>query len=156
MARWENFNIWRGRLPHWRADGVDYYVTFRHKRVLTEAEKAQLFTALLRQQEKQWRLDILCVLDEKTELVAKVVSKSDGQCAELSDIVEKAKTKAGRAIIKSSGERYPPFYFESYDRIVRDEGELEQIWANVIDAASNACEEGDPEEYRFLWMGGAI
>ena len=32
MGSWKGFHIWKGRLPHWRADDVTYYVTFRHKR----------------------------------------------------------------------------------------------------------------------------
>ena len=34
--KWANFNVWRGRLPHWRADDVTYYATFRHRRDLDE------------------------------------------------------------------------------------------------------------------------
>ena len=149
MARWQNFSIWRGRLPHWRADGVSYYVTFRHKRELEQAECADLFTALLRNQGKKWELELLCVLPEKTEMVVKM---AEGQKdIDLSDVVEKAKTKAGKSIIKRSGERFPPFYMESYDRIIRDEDEMATMWESILSAAPNAGLCDDPEEYQFLW-----
>ncbi|MFO0044740.1 MAG: hypothetical protein ACK53G_04790, partial [Armatimonadota bacterium] len=88
MGKWENFSIWRGRLPHWRADNVEYYVTFRHSRVLTEAERQSVFRQLLRCQESGLELTIVCFFPEKSELMFKVNSPKD-----LSDIVEKAKTK---------------------------------------------------------------
>ena len=152
MARWSNFSIWRGRLPHWRADGVNYYVTFRHRRPLSEDECQDLFAALLKPQGRKWDLQLLCVLPEKTELVATVEVSLSGETFELSDIVEKAKTKAGKSIIKSSQERFPPFYGESFDRIIRDEEELATVWESIVESPVKAelCE--DPEDYLFLWV----
>ncbi len=154
VAKWSNFSVWRGRLPHWRADGVSYYVTFRHRRPLGEDECADLFAALVKPQGRRWDLELLCVLPEKTELVARVAESPSGTAYELSDIVEKAKTKAGKAVIKRSGERFPPFYSESYDRIVRDESEMAGIWESILGSpvSEGLCE--DPEEYRFLWAPG--
>lgn len=151
MSRWRNFQIWRGRLPHWRADGVSYYVTFRHKRPLDETERQELFSALVRQQGKKLDFEILCVLPEVTESIVRVVAEKHGQPAELSDLVEKGKAKAGKAIIKRSGERYPPFYFESYDRIVRDEAEQAEFWERILALAAEEAGSEDPEDYRFIW-----
>ena len=155
MARWSNFNIWRGRLPHWRADGVNYFLTFRHRRPLTEPEQQELFAALLKPQGRKWDVELLCVLPEKTEMVVTVETSPAGEPFELSDIVEKAKTKAGKAIIKKSGERYPPFYTESYDRIIRDEEELASTWESIVESSVKADVCTDPEEYQFLWVNGA-
>ena len=154
MARWKNFNIWRGRLPHWRADGVSYYVTFRHRRELSEPECSVLFSALLRPQGKKWEIELLCVVPEKSELIVKVVEPDGAEGPELSDIVEKAKSRAGKAIIKKSGERFPPFYSESYDRIVRDEDEMATLWEAILSSAPDRglCEE--PDEYQFLFAVG--
>jgi hypothetical protein len=76
----------------------------------------------------------------------------NGEPYELSEIVEKAKTKAGKLIIKKSGERFPPFYAESYDRIVRDELELEQRWEEIFDAPAQLENPVDPDEYGGLWV----
>lgn len=155
MSKWSNFSIWRGRLPHWRADGVNYYVTFRHRRPLEDAEVQELFGALLKPQGRKWNVEVLCVLPEKTEMVVTLENSQNGEPFELSDVVEKAKSKAGKAIIKKSGERFPPFYTESYDRIVRDEDEMATTWETIVEASVKAglCE--DPEEYQFLWVNGA-
>jgi hypothetical protein len=151
----KNFSIWRGRLPHWRADDVRYYVTFRHRRDLDEAERRMLLRALLKPEGRRWDLMILCVLPGETELIFSVLEGPQGHPYELSDIIEKAKAKVGRQIIKKSGERYPPFYTESYDRIVRDDGELEERWQAILDSPVTHELVEDPEEYDALWVAGA-
>lgn len=144
-----NFSIWRGRLPHWRADDVTYYVTFRHRRALSDDEAVLLFRGLLKPDARQWDLLILCVLPETTELIFKVNESPTGRPYELSDVLEKAKAKAGRTIIKKSGERFPPFYGESYDRIIRDEAELEEHWNRI---AQSPLDAGFGEDYVPLWV----
>lgn len=153
--RFQNFQIWRGRLPHWRADDVTYYVTFRHRRILEEDERVILFRSLMKPEGRQWDLTVLCVLPETTELIFRVNDGPAGRPYELSEIVEKAKAKAGKGIIKKSGERYSPFYTESYDRIIRDDGELEETWQRIVESAVTAELVEDPEDYRTLWVADA-
>ena len=147
--------MWRGRLPHWRADDVVYYVTFRHRRPLTESECQLLLKCLLKPDGRQWDLLIVAVLPEATELMFKVHDAPTGQPYELANIVEKAKTKAGKLIIKKSEERWPPFYNESYDRIVRDDVELEERWLTILDSPVTAELCQDPEEWAGLYVSGS-
>ena len=58
-------------------------------------------------------------------------------------------------IIKKSGERWPPFYNESYDRILRDESELEERWEEIFESPSTYELAEDPEEYDALWVADA-
>ncbi|HVT13862.1 MAG TPA: hypothetical protein VHE55_16485 [Fimbriimonadaceae bacterium] len=148
----KNFRIWRGRLPHWRADDVRYYVTFRHRREIDFGERRLLLRALLKPEARKWDLLILCVLPEQTELIFTVREQPTGRPYELSEIVEKAKTKAGRDILKKTGERYPPFYAESYDRIIRDEAELEERWQAILDSPINHELAETAEEWDGLWL----
>jgi hypothetical protein len=151
----KNFKIWRGKLPHWRADGVTYFVTFRHRRPLDEGERDTLLRNLIKPDGRRWDLLILCVLPEKTDLIFRVLETADGEPYELSEIVEKAKMKAGKMIIKKSGERWPPFYNESFDRIVRDEIELEERWEEIFESPTTLELAEDPDEYPGLWVSGA-
>lgn len=155
MAAWKNFSIWRGRLPHWRAENVTYYVTFRHKRPLEDSERTALILRLLKCDGRKLDYAILCVLPDKTEMVFTVLDAASGGKYELSDVVEKAKAKAGRDIIKRSNERWPPFYFESYDRIIRDDEEYEQTWTQILDGAAEVGKCEDPGEYEHLHVRGA-
>jgi hypothetical protein len=130
MGRFTNFSQWRGRWPHWRADGETYYVSFRHRRPLEEGERETLFRALLKGTR---RLDVLIlgVYPEGTELLARPIPQ-EGVEAELSDEIEKAKKKAAKEILKRSGERLPPYGAESFDRIMRDEEELQTHFDAVL------------------------
>jgi len=129
MARFNNFSIWYGRLPHWRADGVTYYATFKHTRELLDDEMNDIQAALMKQEGKQWTVLALLVLPERTEILFESLKDED-----FSKVLEKTKRKAGDKIIKRSGERYPPFYFETYDRIVRDQDEFSERLDEFIKA----------------------
>jgi hypothetical protein len=95
---------------------------------------------------------VLCVLPGQTELIFTVREKPTGQPYELSEIVEKAKTKAGKQIIKKTGEVFPPFYSESYDRIIRDEIELEERWQSIVDSPVSHELVEDSEDWSGLWV----
>lgn len=141
--RWRNFSIWRGRLPHWRADGVLYFAVFRHRRPLTPDERRVLYRFLMRPEGTKWDVDAVCVLPEQTQLLVRVRETTSGTPFELSDVLEKAKTRAGKAIVKKSGERFPPFYTESFDRIVRDESEYQEMLETML--ADTEAEDGDED-----------
>jgi hypothetical protein len=74
---------------------------------------------------------------------------------EFAELIEKAKHRAGKAIVKKSGERFPPFYAESYDRIVRDDVELEERWQAILESPVQAELSEEPEEYCALWVSNA-
>jgi hypothetical protein len=155
-VRFKNFSIWRGRLPHWRAEDVRYYVTFRHRRELDDAERSLLLRGLLRPEGRKWDLLIACVLPGQTELIFTVRDKPTGQPYELAEVLEKVKAKVGRDIIKRSGERFPPFYTESYDRIIRDDPELEERWQAILDSPvqHELCEDSD--SWESLWVADVL
>lgn len=150
----KNFSIWRGRLPHWRADDVRYYATFRHRRPLDERERHVLLKELLKPEGDKWDVLIVAVLPESTELIFTVREDKHGRPYELAAIVERAKAKAGRAIAKRTGERLPPFFSESYDRIIRDDAELEERWQAIFDAPVERELVEDPEGFETLWVAG--
>lgn len=151
----KNFQIWRGRLPHWRADDVRYYVTFRHKRDLDESERRYLMRALLRPEGRKWDLQIVCILPSKTDLIFTVREAPSGTPYELADIIEPAKRKVGKLIIKNTGERFPPFYHESFDRIIRDDSEFEERWEELFNAPVQAELVSETGEYDGIWVAGA-
>ena len=148
----KNFSIWRGRLPHWRADDVTYYVTFRHSRALLDWERDLLVRALTRPEGRKWDLLVLCVLPERTELIFTMREAPTGQPYELSTIIEKAKAKVGREILKKTDERFPPFYGESYDRIIRDEAELEERLQAIYKSPEEEGVAEDASQYDCLWV----
>lgn len=151
VARFNNFKIWRGRLPHWRADDVRYYVTFRHRRDLDQEERKLLFRSLLKPDGNRFDVIALLVLADRTEMLFTVRKTASGDAYELSKTIEQAKTKAGKGICKSSGERFAPFYSESYDHIVRDESEFDEFALRILNGPSEMgwCE--DLTDFPTLW-----
>ena len=145
----KNFSIWRGRLPHWRADDVTYYVTFRHRRALDEQECVDLLRALLKADGRTMEMQVVCVLPESTEML---FTMADGEkVPDLAKIVEGAKRRMGAKTVKRTGEMFAPFYNESYDRIVRDESEYEERFTAICRSPVDLelCEA--PDEYEGFW-----
>ena len=139
----KNFSMWKGRLPHWRADDVIYYVTFTHRRELNNEECQEVYLRLMKA--PGFEQLILCVLPAATEIMFRYPSGG-----EFSDAFEKAKSKAGKYIIKKSEERWSPLGTESYDRIVRDEAEFEERWAQIFESCAE-LESEDGDEYPWFW-----
>ena len=131
---------------------MTYYVTFRHRRPLEEEERRILMAALLRSEGKKLDFLIACVLPEATEMLFRAAVSPDGRPHELSNAIEPSKRKAGKKIIERTGERFPPFWEESYDRIVRDDAELEERWLFILSSPEkNECC-SDADAYPFLWV----
>lgn len=113
-------------------------------------ERLRLLTSLMKPDGKKWDLIIACVLPNQTELMFRV---EEGN--ELSDIVEKAKKRTGKDIVKKTGEKWPPFYDESYDRIIRDDGEFEEFWTKILESPVDNELVEEPGEYTALYVANA-
>lgn len=115
---------------------MHYYVTFRHRRELNAEERQILFSCLIRPEGRSLDLTILAVGPEESVLIFTVLEGPKG-IQELSEVIEKAKVKAGKKIVKATGERFPPLYTESFDRIIRDQGEFEEKWMEIAPYLDN-------------------
>lgn len=143
---WKNFQMWRGRLPHWRADDVTYYATFNHRRDLSEDEMQALFSELLKRLARNLNVLVLAVTPSTTEMLFREKGK------DFTDLLEKAKAKAGKLIVAKSGERWPPFGGESYDRIIRDEVEYEEYLTRIVETCAEQPFEDELGDYPFVWV----
>ena len=134
---------------------MNYYVTFRHRRDLTLKESSLLLAELLRPDGRKWDVHIACVLPGQTEIIFRIRQDPDRQPIELATIVEPAKRKAGNKIVRLSGEKFPPFFVESYDRIIRDDAEFEERWQSIFDSPLGNELVEDSEEYTALYVSQA-
>lgn len=146
----KNFRMWRGRLPHWRADDVTYYVTFRHRRELDERERFDLFKAFINADGRRLTLHGIVVLPDRTELI--FVMPEGENVPDLSKIVESLKRRAGSKAVKRTGEVAPPFYGESFDRIIRDEAEYEERATAMAQGPVDAMLAESADEYQTFWQ----
>jgi hypothetical protein len=152
MARWKNFSVWRGRFPHWRADGVLYYVSLRHRRSLDGQERGWLFAELVRQDGRKWEVRALVVGEDATEALVTMAAAPHGSDYELGGLVGGALRKAGKRVTAATGERFAPFYDEPYDRIVRDDAETEAFLAGIMRRAADGREHGSWQDCQYLWL----
>lgn len=149
--RWKNFQKWEGRLPHWRAEDVTYFVSFMHRRPLTDEECGLLFKSLVRLEGRKFETIALCVVPNSTALILLQDTPSRAS-DDFGKVIDKVKTKVGRAIMGKSGERFPPFKDESYNRILRDQEEFEEHHLQVLEMPAEAEIVDDPDEYAHLWI----
>lgn len=77
------------------------------------------------------------------------VRDGSARAKDFSDTIEKAKTKAGKKIVERSGERWPPFYTESYDHILRDAEDVEEHWNKMLAEAESV---GLDAESDTVWV----
>lgn len=144
MSRWQNFAIWKGRFPHWRADGVEYYVSFPHRRPLTEAECGTLFGTLMRLHGRGFTYLALVTVPEKSEMVIAV----DREDTELNDLI----VKAQKRFLKSSKLDERLFYAEPYDRIIRDEAEREAFLEGILGAPEASANLPESDDWPHLFL----
>lgn len=145
-----NFRMWRGRLPHWRADDVTYLVNFRHRRPLSEDECQVVLASILRGEGTRISLICACSLPAETNVILACLATKPGT-KDFGDFIEKAKVKAGKRIILRTGERFSPLGTESYDRIIRDASEFEEHWLTILSAPVEAGLVEESDEWSGFW-----
>jgi hypothetical protein len=123
---------------------------------LDPEERGWLLHELVKLHERCFELLLACVLSDRSEMLFRVLPSPDGRPFELADQVEKAKTRCGKLIRKRTAERFPPFYGESYDRIVRDESEFNDRREWIVSSPVREEAADSSETYEFLWMPGLI
>lgn len=148
----KNFRMWRSRLPHWRADEVTYYVRFKHRRPLSVAERTLLLQTFIRTGSRKLDIDAASVMPEETSLIFRAHQTGKGAPYEISKVVEPVKRKVGAKIIENTGERWSPFWEESFDRIIRDEAEYQEKVSEIEEAAFSESELDEVSEVGWLYM----
>lgn len=134
---------------------MNYFVTFRHRRTLEQSECQLLMRALMNAHGRKWSIKLICILADRSDLIVHMIEDEDLKSKELSEVLEKAKSKAGKQIIKKSQERFPPFYSESYDRIIRDDAEFEDFFQQIIQSTQDSDWMDETGDYPFIWAPDA-
>ena len=140
------FRQYRRSLPHWRASGVAYFVTWRlHPRQepLCDAERTAVVQALRFFDGTRYRLLAAVVMPDHVHVLVQPV-----EGATLEGTVHSWKTWTGRLMCREFGRRAPVWQDEYFDRIVRDRRELEATQDYIEGNA--AREEGTGGEYPWL------
>jgi len=111
-----------------------------------------LLKSILNSESRALLFQIACVLPERTEMIFRLNDSSHDRQSEFAKTIEGAKRKAGKQIIKATGERYPPFWEESYDRIIRDEAEYEERMMTILESPISSELSETAEDYPQLFI----
>ena len=137
----------RRHLPHWTVEGAIYFVTFRLKSgVLSRSEQQIVFNHIRYGNGKFCLLIAVVVMPDHVHLIFKPL-----KAFSLSRIMKGIKGVSARFVNKSRNSRGPLWQDESYDRIMRNVGELHQkinyMYYNPVRAGLIE----DPDEYPFWY-----
>jgi len=124
--------IWRRRLPHWELAGSTYFVTFQNKegRLSTE-EIVAVLEHIKRGDPTFYKFLAATVIPDHVHVL---LQPSDG--ISLPRITKGIKGVSARLVNERRGRRGTLWRDESYDRIIRDDREMEEkigyIFTNAI------------------------
>jgi REP-associated tyrosine transposase len=116
------FRVYRRRLPHWRSQGVTYFVTWRlapQQPRLTPTERSIVCDALKHFDEERYRLNAYVVMDDHVHALVHPLHS-----ALLEDILHTWKSYSAHSLRDSGRIGIPVWQHESFDRIVRDDREF--------------------------------
>jgi REP element-mobilizing transposase RayT len=145
-----DFYIYRRHLPHWRARGHLYFLTWRvHKKQddLTSVEKDQVMSALKHFDGKRYKLVGYVVMNDHVHVLVWPEDEYP-----LEDIVHSWKSYTAHMLQQECRRKGKIWQDESFDRIVRDEQELYKEMQYILNNPRKRWPEMD--EYRWVWCKG--
>ena len=118
-----SLKITKRKRPHWTIDGATYFVTFTLKEgELTEEEQGIVFDHILKGNEKYYDLFSFVVMPDHVHLLFTLNSDYT-----LSKVMQGVKGVSSRLVNIHRGVTRINWIDESYDRIMRDKQELENV-----------------------------
>ncbi len=149
----QSFQASRRNLPHWQEPGSVYFITWRYKtgNTLSPEERAITLKTLRYWDGIKWTLYAAVIMPDHVHILAQPLLQSEGAAHNLTAIIHSVKSFSAQQISRHRGKQAPIWQDERYDRIVRDEAELEEKYQYI---RHNPVKEGlttTPEEYPWLY-----
>ena len=138
-------------MPHWQLGGSVYFVTFRSVRgALPAIALRQLVANILYDHGKRYDLVFGVVMPDHVHIIIHPRQKEPGVWFDLSAIMKGLKGASAHRINELLGTRGPVWQPESFDRIIRDENELEEKLLYMYHNPVKAAMVETPEDYEFF------
>jgi putative transposase len=143
------FQTYRRVLPHWRLEGATYFVTWRlisGANLLGPPERSLIMRTLRFREGETHQLLGFVVMDDHVHVL---VEPSEGW--PLEKLVHAWKSYTTRSFREQTGRRRT-WQREYFDRIIRDEDELQEKMHYVL---NNPCKRWpELETYEWVWVKG--
>ena len=145
---------YRGKLPHWEAAGSVYFITFStyQKLELTPVARQVVFDSCKFFDGQKYRLFAFVIMPDHVHLLIQPLPKKAGEFWQLADVLRSIKGYSAKQIPKVMKHIGTVWQDSRYDRIVRDERELRDIWEYIRQNPVKAELSNTPEEYPFFWQ----
>ncbi len=157
-------------LPHWEIDGAVYFITFKtwEKLELTPAARQIVLDACLFFHEKRYQIFVLVVMPDHVHMLIQPLPKEAGNDSQAGSLCHKNKSEEEywslssimHSIKSYSAKQIPQvmthigkvWQSERFDRIVRNDRELANIWQYIRQNPVKARLANTPETYPFFWQ----
>src|SRR4029077_12309350 len=152
----------RRNLPHFERPWAKYVITFatRNHRQLSAKARDVVLKSILHWKDRRYELYAVCVMPDHVHLLIEPMleradEKGDTVFFPRSTILHSIKSFTANRINKIDNVQKPVWETESFDRLIRSEGDLQEkfryITRNPWDAG--VVEQG--EDYRWVWYPGS-
>ena len=150
----QKFKINQRRLPHWELDGAVYFITFNtwEKLELTPEARQIMFNSCLFFNKKRYEMFVLVVMVDHVHVLIQPLLKSEKEYWSVSSIMYSIKSYSANQISKVMKHIGTVWQDERYDRIVRNDQELQGYWEYIRQNPVIADLSATPEEYPFFWQ----
>ncbi len=146
----EEFTEHRRHLPHWQQGGYSYFVTFRSRMgILPHEALALVKRHILHDHGRRYELFFGVIMPDHVHLLLRPLEKSEGTWYGLPDILRGIKGASARSINALLGRQGTVWQQEYFDRLIRDEKDLQEKWLYMWNNPIKARLVHDGEEYPF-------
>lgn len=123
-------HVYRRKLPHWRLDGATYFVTWRlskDQRELQPEERTIVVGTLMHFDRQRYDLLASVVMNDHVHVL--VTPAKDHP---LRSILHSWKSFTAHRLQREWRRQGKVWQDESFDRVIRDEAELQEKWAYIL------------------------
>jgi REP element-mobilizing transposase RayT len=147
--------FYQRNLPHYRVDcaGIEYFVTWclvKGQEPLTDIERDVVSGALQHWDRVRCRLSAYVVMDDHVHVMLGLLRDDD----RLERLLQSWKAFTGHRLAWEFGRRRPVWQRESYDRVVRNDREFEELAQYIVDNPRKRWPEA--LDYRWLYVAGQV
>ncbi|MGD1700158.1 REP-associated tyrosine transposase [Dapis sp. BLCC M229] len=143
-------------LPHWEIDGAVYFITFKtwERLELTPAARQIVLDACLFFHGQRYDIFVLVVMPDHVHMLIHPLVKQESQEKywSISSIMHSIKSYSAKQILKMMTHIGQVWQSERYDRIVRNDLELTNMWEYIRQNPVKAGLSDSPENYPFFWQ----
>jgi REP element-mobilizing transposase RayT len=126
----DSFRIYRRRLPHWRAEGATYFVTWRlspGQAPLAPEERDLVVRSIRHFEGQRYQLDAYVVMDNHAHVLVQ-----PGPSDTLEEIVHSWKSFSAHQLRIAGRPTSPVWQKESFDRIIRNRREFREKMRYIV------------------------